>query len=325
MFDGSLGVLAALECFQTIQENRLIPNLSLEIVAFSDEEGAFVSFLGSRAATDTLNADDLEAVRNMAGFSLQERMAACGLNMEEISQAKINPEKIKAYLELHIEQGPRLDVANISVGIVQAIVGIVSYRITFEGEANHAGTTPLNLRRDAFLGAAEFSLKVHDWIRSETHGVVTIGNAELLPGAFNIVPGMVHLALEFRDASAKQLESMESSILKIGHEIAAQRNLKFEAKPISRDSPVRLNPRMIEILQAEAEQLGYQYLLMDSGAGHDAQILAQITETGMIFVPSIGGMSHCPQEASHWSDIEKGVQLLLNCILRLANEEDVHP
>ena len=126
------------------------------------------------------------------------------------------------------------------------------------------------------------------------------------------------LALEFRNASAKQLEGMETTILKIGCEIAAQRNLGFRAGRVSWDAPVRLNRRIVETMQAEAQQLGYQCMLMDSGAGHDAQILAPKVDSGMIFIPSIGGKSHCPQEKSRWRDVEKGVQLLLNCMLRLA-------
>jgi N-carbamoyl-L-amino-acid hydrolase len=141
---------------------------------------------------------------------------------------------------------------------------------------------------------------------------------EVHPGAFNIVPGRVQVALEFRNSSSQQLEKMEASILETGRSIAKQNNLSFNAKRISWYAPVQLNQKMIETFQQEADTLDYSYQLMDSGAGHDAQILAQTTRTGMIFIPSIEGKSHCPEEKSKWSDIERGAQLLLNCILKLA-------
>jgi N-carbamoyl-L-amino-acid hydrolase len=318
MFDGALGVLAALESLQTIREQNLSLKLPLELVAFTDEEGAFSSFLGSRAVTGTLSSEELAEAKNMDGITLKQAMEATGLAIQNIEKAKRDVNDIEAYLELHIEQGPRLDVEKINIGIVRAIVGIVSYWITFLGEANHAGTTPMDFRRDALLGASDFCLQVRDWVRSGTAGVVTFGNMEVHPGAFNIVPGRVQVALEFRNSSSQQLEKMEASILETGRSIAKQNNLSFNAKRISWYAPVQLNQKMIETFQQEADTLDYSYQLMDSGAGHDAQILAQTTRTGMIFIPSIEGKSHCPEEKSKWSDIERGAQLLLNCILKLA-------
>ncbi len=318
MFDGALGVLAALESLQTIREQNLALKRPLEMVAFTDEEGAFSSFLGSRAVAGTLSAEELAEAKNMDGISLKQAMAASGLAIQNMERAKRDVNDIEAYLELHIEQGPQLDVEKIDIGIVRSIVGIVSYWITFLGEANHAGTTPMDLRRDALLGASEFCLQVSDWVSSCTAGVVTFGNMEVYPGAFNIVPGRVQMALEFRDSSSRQLEKMEASILETGRNIAEQRNLNFLAKRISWDVPVQLSQKIIKTLQQEADTLGYSYQRMDSGAGHDAQILAQATRTGMIFIPSIEGKSHCPEEKSRWCDIERGAQLLLNCILKLA-------
>ena len=318
MFDGALGVLAALESLQTIREQNIALKRPLEMVAFTDEEGAFSSFLGSRAVTGMLSPEELTEAKNMDGITLAQAMEANGLAVQNIEKAKREVNDIEAYLELHIEQGPRLDAEKTDIGIVRSIVGIVSYWITFIGEANHAGTTPMALRRDALLGASEFYLQVRDWVRSNTSGVVTFGNVEVKPGAFNIVPGRVQMALEFRDSASQQLEKMETSILETGRSIAEQNNLTFTAKRISWDAPVQLSQQIITTFQNEADTLGYSYQLMDSGAGHDAQILAQTTQTGMIFIPSIGGKSHCPEEKSRWRDIERGAQLLLNCILKLA-------
>jgi N-carbamoyl-L-amino-acid hydrolase len=318
MFDGALGVLAALESLQTIREQNLSLKRPLEMVAFTDEEGAFSSFLGSRAVTGMLSTEELAEAKNMDGISLKQAMTAAGLPIQDIEKAKRDVNDIEAYLELHIEQGPKLEADEINIGIVRSIVGIVSYWLTFFGEANHAGTTPMALRRDALLGASEFCLRVRDWVSTCTAGVVTFGNMEVHPGAFNIVPGRVQMALEFRDSSFQQLKKMEASILETGRNIAQQRNLTFTAKRISWDAPVQLNQKIIQTIQKEADTLGYSYQLMDSGAGHDAQILARTTRAGMIFIPSIEGKSHCPEEKSKWRDIERGAQLLLNCILKLA-------
>lgn len=319
MFDGALGVLAALECLQTIQEQGLSCKSSLEMVAFSEEEGTYLSFLGSRAITGSLHMKDLLERKNKNNFPLKQAMSSCGMSLERIKLARRDFNDIMAYLELHIEQGPILESNQVPIGIVRAIVGIVCYWITFEGQASHAGTTPLAFRRDALLGAAEFCLRINDWARSRTTGVATVGIIDVSPKAFNIVPGKARLAIEFRDSSSEQLETMEKSILEIGREIARERGLRFDAQRISWDGPIQLSGAIIDVIQDEADALGSEYRLVESGAGHDAQILAQKTKVGMIFIPSIGGKSHCSEEESRWSDIEIGVQLLLNCLLRLAN------
>ncbi|MBW2614320.1 MAG: Zn-dependent hydrolase [Deltaproteobacteria bacterium] len=320
VFDGALGVLAGLECLETIRENKLPCNHALEMVAFADEEGAFLNFLGSRSMLGSLDADEISAAKNMNGFPLAKAMADAGLNHRRIVSARRDPSGIKAYLELHIEQGPSLESAKIPIGIVGAIVGIVSYWVTFSGEANHAGTTPMTMRRDALSGATEFYRRINAWIRSNPGGVVTIGKMDVYPGAFNIVPGSVRLALEFRHSSATRLEKMESSFLEIGNTIAEEMGLVFTADRLSWDDPVSLSNNIIGTIRQETDSLGYAYRLMDSGAGHDAQILAQKINAGMIFVPSVGGKSHCPEEKSNWCDIEKGVQLLLNSTLKLVME-----
>jgi N-carbamoyl-L-amino-acid hydrolase len=321
MFDGALGVLAALECLQIIHEQRLPHKYPLEMVAFSDEEGAYHSFLGSRALTGSINAEELARAKNMRGVALREAVAQSGLDIEKFSAARRDPREIRAYLELHIEQGPQLEIDQVPIGIVRSIVGIESYWMTFVGESNHAGTTPLPMRRDALLGAAEFCLRVNDRIRSDSSGVVTIGDSIVSPGAFNVVPREARLALEFRDASSDRLKEMGNEIMEIGHDVARKRDLTFMARRVSWEAPVLLSQRVQSVLKEEADTLGYPYRLMDSGAGHDAQILAQKSEVGMVFIPSLGGKSHCPQERSGWEDVEKGAQLLLRSLLRLTNED----
>ena len=320
MFDGALGVLAALECLQVIREHRLPHTYPLEMVAFSDEEGAYHSFLGSRAFTGSINAEELERAQNTRGIALKQVVVQSGLDIGRFGAAGRDPREIRAYLELHVEQGPQLEVTHVPIGIVRSIVGIESYWMTFVGESDHAGTTPLPMRRDALLGAAEFCLAVTDRIGSGPSGVVTMGSITVSPGASNVVPREARLSLEFRDASSDRLKEMENEIMDIGHHVAQQRGLTFMADRISSETPVLLSQHVQSVLTEEADTLGYPYRLMDSGAGHDAQILAEKTEVGMIFIPSLGGKSHCPQEKSRWEDVEKGAQLLLGSLLRLANE-----
>ena len=317
-FDGALGVLAALECLQTAQEQGLSTGCALEMVAFTDEEGSFHGFLGSRALTGRLDPAELARACNLKGQSLRQAMTAVGLDMDTLHLARRDPDQTLAYLELHIEQGPRLADTRVPIGIVQSIVGMICYWITFEGEPNHAGTTPMDARRDPFLGAADFCLRVNDHIRTNGRGVVTCGVIRLQPGAFNIIPANARLALEFRAAEPTRLAAMEQEILSIGQEVARQRDLEFTAQRDFFDSPVVLDGDVQAVLAREAERLGYEFKLMDSGAAHDAQVLAAHTRVGMIFVPSIDGKSHCPQENSDWADIAKGTQLLLNSMLTLA-------
>jgi len=321
MFDGALGVLAALECLRVIHEQQLPHTYALEMVAFSDEEGAYHSFLGSRAFTGSVNVGELEEAQNTRGIALKQAVAQSGLDFERLSAARRDPPETRAYLELHIEQRPRLELDQIPLGIVRSIVGIESYRMTFVGESDHAGTTPLPMRRDAFVGAAEFCLAVTDRIRSGPSGVVTMGSVTVSPGASNVVPREARLSLEFRDASSERLKEMGNQILEIGEHVARQRNLTFAADKLSSEAPVLLSQQIQSVLKQEADRLGYPYRVMDSGAGHDAQILAEKTEAGMIFIPSLGGKSHCPQEKSRWEDIEKGAQLLLGSLLKLTNED----
>lgn len=320
MFDGAVGVLAALECLQAVREQALPHRRPLEAVAFCDEEGAYLSLMGSRAVAGDLSPAELATGRNMTGISLQDAMAAVGLDIANIDQARRDPGDLHAYLELHIEQGPRLEESNIPIGIVQSIVGIISCWVTFTGEANHAGTTPMARRRDALLGAAEFALQVTAWVRDHSNAVVTCGNLEAKPGAFNIVPGKVRLALEFRDTRPENLETINSKVLEIGQEIARTRQLTFELQRASSEAPVCLSRAVIETIRSEAEALGYTYQMMDSGAGHDAQILAPHVQAGMIFIPSRAGKSHCPEEFSSRQAVEQGAQLLLNSLLHLANQ-----
>jgi N-carbamoyl-L-amino-acid hydrolase len=318
-FDGALGVVAGLECIRVVQEQQGQPRRSIEVVAFNEEEGAYYSLLGSRALTGALDIESMAKADEAQTAHLAKAMNSCGLSIDLLPTAKRRMEDIRAYLELHVEQGPRLDRAGFPIGVVDSIVGLAHYRVAFTGEADHAGTTPMDARKDALLGAAEFVLAATEWVsRSHRKSTFNAGCIEVLPGASNIVPREATLSVEFRSASPKEMEELRKGILDIGEAVARDRGLAFSGIHVSTDPPVSLSADLRGLIEQTATDLGYEYMVLDSGAGHDAQAIALHADAGMIFVPSVGGKSHCPEEATRWEDIEKGANLLLNCLMRIA-------
>lgn len=320
MFDGSVGVMAGLECLRTIGESGVKISRPLELAAFTDEEGNLVGdFLGSRAFIGSLDKELLEKGRTQIGRPLKEILKGTDFTIAGILEAHTTAPDLDAYLELHIEQGPVLDTEDIPVGIVTSIAGKHYRWCSFSGTAGHAGTTPLELRRDAFLGLADFALKSTQHVATHHYGsMVTVGKVQVLPGAFSIVPGQADFSYEFRSHATETLEALERELFSLADDIAATRGLSFASKIIDRTEPVSIPPRIMDILKIECERLGYPYLPLPSGAGHDAQILAAKADVGMIFIPSPDGVSHSPQETIRWEDLEKGANLLLHALVRLA-------
>lgn len=321
LFDGTCGVLSGLECLRVIKERGLIPRYSLEVVAFTDEEGNIIGdFLGSRAFTGTLNEEILRKGLTNFGRPLEEILKGTGLSRESILAAKNEAPKVLAYLELHIEQGEILDLEEIPIGLVTRIAGKRLYQASFQGQRSHAGTTPMELRHDAFLGLADFALRATRFVASKyEEGRLTIGRVQLHPGTFSTIPGQADFTLDLRGPEENELKEMEKKIMEMAQEIASARGLAFYCRLIDATEPKPMSPRLLTILEEEAQHLNYPYLKLTSGAGHDAQILANLTDVAMIFIPSINGLSHCPEEAIRWDDLEKGANLLLRVLLRLAS------
>jgi beta-ureidopropionase / N-carbamoyl-L-amino-acid hydrolase len=320
MFDGSCGVLAALECLRRVKEEKLTLSKPLELASFTDEEGNLVGdFLGSRAFLGGLKREDLEQGQTQIGPAFKDILAGTEFTLDGILAAGRERPAIEAYLELHIEQGPVLETEEVPIGLVDRIAG-KRYRLgSFVGTASHAGTTPLELRQDAFLGLAEFAIQATRLVASgHEEAMVTIGKVGVLPGSFSIVPGRADFSLDFRSASAETLRAMEKELLALAEDSASARGLSFGSKQIDATEPVIIPDRVLDILKKECEGLAYPSLVLPSGAGHDAQILAAVTDAGMIFIPSIDGLSHSPQEAINWDDLEKGANLLLHSLIRLA-------
>jgi allantoate deiminase len=317
-FDGALGVVAALEALRTAKDARLGLPVGLEAIDFTDEEGTLVGLLGSEALAGALRLEALARPRG-GRDALLAGLARAGLVEERIADARREPGSLAGYLELHIEQGPVLERERVDVGVVTGIVGSRSFRLEFIGVAQHAGTTPMGVRRDAGLGAAAFIIAARALaLRDHPDCVVTVGSVTLEPGAFNVVPGRARLALEFRSPDAARLAALEGELLELaGHEAEAY-GLDLEIVLVGRWEPAPLDPTVRAAIGRAAQELGLSTLELASGAGHDAQALAGVTRAGMIFVPSTGGVSHQPAEHTEWSDCVNGANVLLGAALELA-------
>ncbi len=317
-YDGALGVVAALEVLRSIQEAGLDLPVHLEAIDFTDEEGTLVGFIGSGALTGTLTPHDLQNPRG-GRQTLLAGLARAGLSEDGLFTARRDPAALAGYLELHIEQGPRLYQAGVDIGVVSGIVGIASHRLAFTGRANHAGTTPMNARRDAGLGAAGFILAARELVMKAFPGCVAyVGMLRLEPGAFNIVPGRAELALECRADDPDTLDRLQASLLECAAREAERYGLGLDVTALGRDAPAPMSQQVQHVIEQAAADLGLSTQRMPSGAGHDAQNLALVCPTGMIFIPSVDGISHSPQEISRWEDCLNGANVLLRATLRLA-------
>ncbi len=319
-FDGAAGVLAALECLRRLREVGFQPAKPLAIAAFTDEEGNLVGdFLGSRAFIGGLDRESLEKGVTAFGTPLVDVLRGTEFTIESILGAHTDAPAIEAFLELHIEQGPILDDEGIPIGIVEAISGKHYRWCTLQGETGHAGTVPLELRRDAFLGLADLAIRATQHVATRHYGsFVTIGKVVVSPGVFSVVPGRADFSLEFRSRTRETLAALEKELLEIARDVAATRGLEFSSRVVDKTDPLEIPERLTSLLKEECARLNYPYLALSSGAGHDAQILAAKAPTAMIFIPSPDGISHAPGESVRWEDLEKGANLLLAALMRLA-------
>lgn len=322
MFDGALGVIAGLECIRQIKENDIELNYPIEIIATSEEEGRFGGMLGAEALTGYLTSDWLEKASDIDGEYLKDAMAKCNFDYRRALHAYRDPKTIKAFLELHIEQGPVLEHENKSIGIVEGISGVFKWIVKFIGKADHAGTAPMNMRSDAFMGLANFA---HELYRiTEEDGTdksrLTIGQVELKPGFPHTIPGEVIFSLVGRDLDDGIMKNLASNCRKVLSSIARRHGLMFEYDEKSWLKPSYSSDKIMNAIEVNTMKLGYDYMIMPSGAGHDAQFFNMITDAGMIFVPSVKGVSHAPDEWTHWIDVQRGANVLLNTVISLGTE-----
>ncbi|MGH2359853.1 MAG: Zn-dependent hydrolase [bacterium] len=316
MFDGALGVVAAIECAHVLHESGRALRHPFVAIAFAEEEGyAFGSgTLSSRSLLGELPRDRFASLVDGGGRTYEEHLRA---RPHRLPPSQV-PAQVRAYIELHAEQGPHLERMSKQVAAVDQIVGSARTVVTFEGHAAHAGTTPMGTRADALLGAAEFVLAVNEIATaSDGRGVGTVGELHAHPGARNVIPGKTTSSVEFRSQDDSWLTAARKRTEEAASTIAERRRLSAR---LSRWSVSPVQPLDSEIRQTILDAMrlaGHDAVTLSSWAGHDAGILARYVPSGMIFVRSTGGISHAPQEHTPWRAVEAGTQVLLDTLLRV--------
>ncbi len=317
-YDGDVGVMAAIECIDMLNDLGRMTEHPLEVIVFCDEEGGLT---GSQGMIGTLKAGDLNRITN-CGKTIRQGIIDIGGNPDQLESAIRKKGELAAFLEVHIEQGAILDSKGLNIGVVEGIVGIEEWDITVLGKANHAGTTPMNIRRDALLAAAKLVIAVNETVRSipgTQVGTVGIINAE--PGAPNVIPGKVTMSLELRDLSREKMFSIFEKIQQKAKEIEKQTGTKIDFKSRNLDIIPALADKKIQgFITSAAKESGLSFQSMPSFAGHDSQDMAKIAPMGMIFVPSKGGISHAPDEFTPLQDIANGTRVLFHTILKIDEE-----
>lgn len=314
-YDGCLGAVGALEVMELLNERTIITEHPLEMIVFSDEEGGLT---GSRAIVGALSNEAL-GITSHSGKTIGEGIRYLGGDPTRLGEVKRNKGDVKAFLELHIEQGGILDGHDIEIGVVEGIVGIEWWEVAIEGFANHAGTTPMKGRRDAVIAGSKFALAVNEIVNSyEGAQVGTVGRFNAEPGAPNVIPGKVILSLELRDMSSDKIDRMFADIDKRAEAIGKRTNTEFSIRRLDVSAaPALTDERIKSIIEAASKSLELSFLRMPSGAGHDAQNLARIAPTGMIFVPSQDGISHSPKEFTSAADMANGASVLAESVLAI--------
>ncbi len=313
-YDGQVGSMGAIEVAQTLAESNVALRHPLEVIIFQNEEGGTI---GSHAIAKGLTEKELNLVTN-SKKTIREGIRFIGGDVDKLASVVRKPGDLAAYLELHIEQGGILHSEKINIGVVEGIVGINWWDVTIEGFANHAGTTPMKGRRDALLAAAKYVEAVNRVVTSVPgRQVGTVGKIQAFPGAYNVIPGKVTTSLGLRDLDAAKTQMLFEKIQVEVRQIEQATGTKFEFKQTNSTPPAPTDLRVRRVIDEAAKQLGLPTKFMPSGAGHDAQEMAHLGPVGMIFVPSVDGISHSPREFSRPEDITNGTNVLLHTLLKL--------
>ncbi len=324
-FDGPAGVVAALEIARVLDENRIATEYPLEFIAMIEEEGGRfgAGLFGSRAMAGKIPPDELLNFHDDTGISVAKAMQDFGLSPEALLSAVRSPDQLKAFLELHIEQGPILEKTGTDVGLVETVVGIEQWEIEIQGRPDHAGTTPMNMRADALVAAADVIKQIYRLAsQSEAGTVATVGKLLVSPGAGNIVPGKATFSVDIRSDNAADIQQLSETIKEFLFSLTQEYpGISTRMLPVLSIDPTPLSSAILQLLEEEAVSGGITSRRMRSGAGHDAMVMASLTEVGLVFVPSRDGRSHCPEEWTDYHKLKKGVDLLFQVTLRLAVTE----
>jgi len=320
-FDGVVGVLGAIEAINELRRAGTQPRRTIEVVGVAGEEPRFGSgCIGSRAMVGAITRAQLDEMRDREGVSVAEAMRGQGLDPDRLGEARIDANRVHAFVELHIEQGAVLETTGAEIGVVERIAAPHDLRVTLRGSAMHAGATPMRLRRDALAGASEVVLELERLALASPSGttVGTVGVLRVAPCAVNIIPGVVEMDIDVRDSELEARERVVEMLRGKLAETASRRGLEVTVATLTRDEPAACSPAVVEAVRAACEELGVSHRAMVSGAYHDAMVLGAEVPMGMIFVPSAGGLSHHPDEYTAPADIDRGVQVLAGALARLA-------
>lgn len=318
-YDGVVGVTAALEVVKRLNEKGIETAHPIEIVSFACEESARfgVSTVGSKAMTGRFDKEKFRHLTDRDGITMEEALSLCALDIDSVEEASRENEEIKAFFELHVEQGPVLMNNNKNIGIVTGIAAPVRLFIKIKGTASHSGTTPMHMRKDALLGASEIALELEKIAKEEQHygTVATVGVMDIHAGAMNVVPGEVDIKVDIRSTSVESRQRVLDHLHKTIHVLETIRQLKIESNEIISEEPVLLSKEINDITESICESLNLSYQKMASGAGHDAMNMTKLCPTGLIFVPSVDGLSHHPDEYTELEDILTGIDVLEELIV----------
>jgi hydantoinase/carbamoylase family amidase len=321
--DGVLGVVAAVHAVALLQREGFEPPRPVWVVAFMDEEGTRfnAALFGSRAFA----GQDLTEIgdrTDLAGTTLRDAMGRQGHSLERTGEAKRIGE-VGAYLELHIEQGPVLEAEGVQIGVVTSIVGLRGYRVRLHGQANHAGTTPMHMRRDAFIGAARIAVELRDVARRRDDMTANVGKVAVSPGGANVVPGVADFTIDVRAPTPEGVAELEGVVRETVSRIARDEGLTFELEPTYLLEPLELDPALVDAVERAAAEEGATSRRMPSGAGHDAMVIGRHVPSAMLFVPSRGGISHSPDEYSSPAEVELGMRVLAATLRQSLRAEQV--
>ncbi|MFH2110356.1 MAG: Zn-dependent hydrolase [Candidatus Bathyarchaeota archaeon] len=316
IFDGALGVLGALEVLRTLDDSDTETAKPVAVATFTNEEGARFQpdMMGSMVYAGELGVEEAYESRDDDGVIVKQELDRIGYRGED----SLTP---SCYLELHVEQGPVLHSTGHMIGVVEGVQGIAWWHGCYVGQANHAGTTPLELRRDALLGASDLNMRLRA-LAEETGeaSVATMGRLSPSPDVINVVPGRADFTVDFRQYEPRLFTEGKSRVEALVQEVAERHRLERSLRQSADAQPVRFDKSMVDLVESKARKLGLSHTKIPSGAGHDAQFLSHVCPTAMVFVPSIGGLSHCPEERTSFSDCENGANVLLECVQELAGK-----
>ncbi|MBY7144444.1 Zn-dependent hydrolase [Virgibacillus sp. NKC19-3] len=321
-YDGLIGVLTALEIIRVLKEKKITLRRPIELIIFAEEEGSNfgVTMLGSKVLTGKYNGEDLKSIKNGSGNSVYDVAKDFGLTVDLIEQDIIREDEVDAMIELHIEQGAVLENQNKSIGIVQAIAGMKTFKITLEGDSNHAGTTPMDLRQDPLAAAATIIAHIKQVAKTTAlpTTVATVGKISCQPNMSNVIPQKVEFFVDVRDVESKGVDLITKELMEKVNAVATEDKLQSEVELIGASDPIKLSSSIVHKIEETASTQGYNYIKMNSGAVHDAAMMTSVADVGMIFIPSMGGKSHSPDEYTKEEDIKWGGDLLLHVVNNLA-------